>query len=260
MPDRPEIKVQLVHLQGPFKGQIQDYTQDVITIGRHPSSTLSFPADLTRVSRKHAEIKREGNRYTVLDHSTNGTFVNGKSVKEAVLKNGDVLTFAEGGPKVSFLFEILSSTPSRSSQVKPGSSPDSTSAQEVQPPDEPVPTKGEGQGKPSVRQQRVKAPLIVQFGPTLRSYTELPVTIGSDRQCDFQMDHPSVIGQHAQIMYVDETYWIKDLTGQNRVEVNKKPISTQAALQAHDLVALSHEGPFFVFLGGGRLAEAEEQA
>ena len=54
------------------------------------------------MSRKHAEIIREGNRFKLVDLSANGTFVNGKRVKEVYLKDGDVLTFAEGGPKVSF--------------------------------------------------------------------------------------------------------------------------------------------------------------
>jgi len=257
MPERPEIKVQLVHLQGPFKGQIQDYDQDVISIGRHPASTLCFPADLTIVSRKHAEIKREGNRFTLLDHSTNGTYVNGKAVSQTVLKNGDVLTFAEGGPKVSFLLETRpAGRPQKKAEAQPSASEHSHRPEPHAPPRHEEPAGRGSQGQP----QRVKAPLIVQYGPTLRSFTELPVTIGSSQGCDFQLEHPSVLGQHAQIFYVEGTYWIKDLTGQSRVEVNRKAISSQAALQAHDSVALNGDGPYFVFLGGGRLAEAEGES
>ncbi len=258
MPQRPEIKVQLIHLQGPFKGEIQDFVQDRISIGRHPSSTLCFPRDLTIVSRNHAEIAREGNRFKLVDRSTNGTYVNGKPISEAYLKNGDVLTFAEGGPKVSFLLETVSSRPHQlPNQPEPAGEPSS----DFKPgqPQKPA-SSAEPQGvKAPIQPNRVKAPLIVQYGPTLRSYTELPVTMGSGRQCDFQLDHPSVLAQHARISFAEGTYWIEDLSGQNRVAVNKSSISAPTALQAQDSVALSSEGPFFVFLGGGRLAEAEEE-
>lgn len=259
MPQRPEIKVQLIHLQGPYKGEIQDFIEDRISIGRHPSSTLCFPKDLTIISRKHAEIAREGNRFKLVDHSTNGTYVNGKPINETYLKNGDVLTFAEGGPKVSFLMETLSSGRSEESSPKPEAAPKPPSSprakEEGNRSSSPGPEAREAPSQP----RRVKAPLIVQYGPTLRSYTELPVTIGSGRQCDFQIDHPSLLAQHARISFSGDTYWIEDLSGQSRVAVNQRAISGPTALQAQDAVALNRDGPFFIFLGGGRLAEAEEE-
>ena len=36
------------------------------------------------------------NRFMLMDQSTNGSFVKGKQVKEAILKDGDILLFAEG--------------------------------------------------------------------------------------------------------------------------------------------------------------------
>lgn len=108
MKQPPAIVVQLIHIEGPFKGEIQEFSQSEMTIGRHASCQVCFPKDLAIVSRKHARIVREGNRFMLLDQSTNGTFVNGKLVKETVLKDGDVLMFAEGGPKLSFLTEMVS--------------------------------------------------------------------------------------------------------------------------------------------------------
>jgi len=98
----PVIVVQLVHIYGPLKGEIQEFSESMILIGRHPSCHVLFPKDVAIVSRRHAQIVREGNRFKLIDQSDNGTFVNGKRVKEAYLKDGDVLIFAEGGPKVSF--------------------------------------------------------------------------------------------------------------------------------------------------------------
>ncbi|RLC04506.1 MAG: hypothetical protein DRH34_03960, partial [Deltaproteobacteria bacterium] len=100
------IIVQLVHIHGPLKGEIQEFGSNEIIIGRHASCDLQFPQDLIVISRKHANIIREGNRFKIIDHSTNGTFVNGERITEAYLKNGDVIFFTEGGPKVSFLTRV----------------------------------------------------------------------------------------------------------------------------------------------------------
>ena len=102
----PAITVQLIHIHGPMKGEIQEFSKETISIGRHPSSDLRLPTDLTIISRKHAEIIREGNQFRLIDRSTNGTFVNGKKITETLLRDGDVLEFADGGPKVSFLTQM----------------------------------------------------------------------------------------------------------------------------------------------------------
>lgn len=107
MKTQPVIIVQLKHIQGPFKGQIQEFGGPVITIGRNPACDMRFPEDLATVSKNHAEIVREGNRYKLIDKSTNGTLVNGRQVKEVFLKDGDVIMFSPDGPKVSFLASII---------------------------------------------------------------------------------------------------------------------------------------------------------
>jgi hypothetical protein len=44
----------------------------------------------TEVSRRHAEIRHEGNRFTLVDlHSSNGTFVNNQRQEEIALRSGD---------------------------------------------------------------------------------------------------------------------------------------------------------------------------
>ena len=105
------ITVQIVHIDGPHKGNIDKFDQFPITIGRHPDCQICFPQDQTLISRHHAELVREGNRCKVVDHSTNGTFVNGKKVKETFLKDGDVLLIGHSGPKISFLSEIKDTLP-----------------------------------------------------------------------------------------------------------------------------------------------------
>ena len=258
----PAIVVQLIHIQGPLKDQIQEFLESEIIIGRNPSCHVRFPRDLDIVSRNHASIVREGNRFKLTDHSTNGTLVNGKLVEEVYLKAGDVFEFARGGPKVSFLTQVregevqpLSTpqpTPQREPQIPPELQPRETREYEIPPP----PPESRTAEKISVG--RVQIPVVIQYGPTLRSYKEVPVIIGRNPSSDFSLDHPSVLDRHAQIFFHQDKYWVKDLTGQNLVMINRRPISIEAALAAEDELALSPQGPFFRFLGGGRLAEVEE--
>jgi len=67
-------------------------TESIITVGRHPDSNLVL-AD-PNVSRNHAEIRPQGERFAVVDlGSTNGTRVNGVRVDTQVLQDGDEVAF-----------------------------------------------------------------------------------------------------------------------------------------------------------------------
>lgn len=253
----PLILVQLVHIQGPLKGEIQEFSEPVISVGRHPSSHVQFPKDLTLISRKHAEIVREGNRLKLIDHSTNGTFVNGKKVQERYLKDGDVVTFAEGGPKVSFLTKMVegqSEMESLSPALSPAKEP-ITPLYEKPPMPEAQPAPGPVRELPT---QRAQVPLVIQYGPTLRSFKELPVTIGKDPDCGFTLDHPGILGRHAEILFSQDQYWVRDLTGQQLLSVNGQPVHLQAPLHPDNHLAFTAQGPHFRFLAGGRLAEMEK--
>jgi pSer/pThr/pTyr-binding forkhead associated (FHA) protein len=253
MKSPPIIIVQIVHLQGPLKDQIQEFSDAVLKIGRHPDCQIRFPADLVIVSRKHAEIAREGNRFKLVDSSTNGTFVNGKRVPECYLKNGDVLTFAEGGPKISFLIQTQECLP-----TDLAGPPDELSDEPLrQPrfqsePDEITPVH-----EPVILVAPASMPLIFQYGPTLRSFKQLPVTIGNHPSCQVRIDHPAVLNRHAQVFFHQNRYWLKDLTGQSLLLINGQMVKTQAPLETNDLVSLSSQGPVFRFLGEGRFAEEE---
>ena len=64
--------------------------QGVVVLGR--SSGCNVVVDDPNVSRRHAEIRRVGEGYSLVDlGSTNGTEVNGQRVGETSLMNGDVI-------------------------------------------------------------------------------------------------------------------------------------------------------------------------
>ncbi|MBI5557788.1 MAG: FHA domain-containing protein [Deltaproteobacteria bacterium] len=304
MKTAPEIIVQLIHIEGPLKGQIQELSDPEIRIGRHPSCQLRFPADYNIISRQHATITREGNRFKLTDQSANGTIVNGKKIKEVYLKDGDVITIAEGGPKVSFLTEVRELF---ASPAQPAPQPlfSQTSAYQPPPPQQQPPPPQQPQYQPPPQQQphyqppapqplpreniapsyappeppvfkpaqapipparqpeppapprESKEPLIIQYGPTLRSFNKLPLRIGRHPSCEFQLDHPGIIDMHAEIYFADGEYWVRDLTGQQLITVNRNPAGQGVALRQNDELFLSPNGPFFQFLGKGRLGELE---
>ncbi|MGH2707199.1 MAG: FHA domain-containing protein [Actinomycetota bacterium] len=83
-----EGKAIIVVRRGPNAGTKFFLDKDTVTCGRNPSSDI-FLDDVT-VSRKHAEIRREGSSFQLVDvGSLNGAFVNRRRVETSPLVNGD---------------------------------------------------------------------------------------------------------------------------------------------------------------------------
>ena len=74
--------------QGAKAGARYSLDSDVVSVGRDPSSDI-FLDDIT-VSRRHAEVERDGARYSIRDvGSLNGTYVNRKRIERGELSEGD---------------------------------------------------------------------------------------------------------------------------------------------------------------------------
>jgi adenylate cyclase len=85
-PDVPRLEVQLPN------GEREDFVLDGsrITLGRHPANALRVSD--REVSKEHAAIQKVGAFFLVTDlGSSNGTFVNGKRIRELRLQEGDEL-------------------------------------------------------------------------------------------------------------------------------------------------------------------------
>ena len=84
-----EVPIMVV-VRGANAGSRFALTDDVVTIGRHPDSSI-FLDDVT-VSRRHAEVRRSGNTLELVDvGSLNGTYVNGDRIDTVQLAEGDQL-------------------------------------------------------------------------------------------------------------------------------------------------------------------------
>jgi len=86
-------------------GETQDIIIDQIEIGRDPRCQVRFDESFTTVSRRHAAIVREGDKWKLVNLSdTNPTFLNGNRVgREWYLQSGDEIQLSVGGPKLGFI-------------------------------------------------------------------------------------------------------------------------------------------------------------
>lgn len=96
----PEGASLVIRSGGGRAGETYPLGAGTTTIGRHPDSTI-FLDDVT-VSRRHAEIVREGGAFIIIDqNSLNGTYVNRQRRERALLSDGDELQI--GKYKLTFI-------------------------------------------------------------------------------------------------------------------------------------------------------------
>ncbi len=80
----------LIVKRGPNTGARFLLDQDLTTVGRHPNADI-YLDDVT-VSRRHAEFKRNGTDFEIIDlASLNGTYFDGARVDQAKLTDGSEL-------------------------------------------------------------------------------------------------------------------------------------------------------------------------
>jgi hypothetical protein len=71
--------VWLLDPDGEHVSRACELNDQITIIGRHPDCTVSLPS--STVSRRHAQIRRDGNQYFLSDiNSTNGTLLNREPV------------------------------------------------------------------------------------------------------------------------------------------------------------------------------------
>lgn len=86
-------------------GESQPIIVDEIEIGRGSQCQVRFDDTFTTVSRRHAAIVKDGDKWKLIQLSTtNSTYLNGHHVhKEWYLQNGDEIQLSTNGPKLGFV-------------------------------------------------------------------------------------------------------------------------------------------------------------
>lgn len=94
-----DINLLLLKKDGSFKKV--PVTSDITVLGRRKACDLRIPID--SISRKHCRLVKENDIIKVRDlNSRNGTIINGRTIEEMPVKQGDILTL---GP-LTFVLQI----------------------------------------------------------------------------------------------------------------------------------------------------------
>ncbi len=102
------MRPRLVLLSSPLSGQIFPVGPDGLSIGRHPDNRLLVTD--RAASRFHCVVEASEGRFRVRDlESRQGTFVNGRPVREHLLDEGDLVTVGD----LLLLFQIQDTDPDR---------------------------------------------------------------------------------------------------------------------------------------------------
>ena len=108
----------LVILNQGMTGRTFDVNVDRTTVGRLDDNTFQI-ADAS-VSSRHAEILLQGSELLIRDlNSTNGTFINGDKIAEAVLKPGQILRVGQVELKIDDGQPLATSAPTSASAPVP---------------------------------------------------------------------------------------------------------------------------------------------
>ncbi|TVU52634.1 MAG: FHA domain-containing protein [Arthrospira sp. PLM2.Bin9] len=184
----------------------------IASIGRAPDNTVVL-TDMS-VSRHHAEIRLEGDRYVIVDlGSTIGTLLNADTIPPKTpqpLANNDTIQI--GDAKLTFCFSSLAVAPTQAAA-------------------------------PALSEETVVDNTIGQSSGTVLSFTlELRgkdlITIGRDASNNTVINHPSVSRNHAQIARKNGSFVLTDLSSTNGTFVNGKVITGDRTLTVGDNIRI----------------------
>lgn len=104
------VTLNINQISNPDKRTEQTFTQERITIGRDSSNILHIDDPQRSISRRHAELRREGDNYLLFDAgSRNGTFLNDKKVgadNGLTVQNGDIIKIGDYHLRFQFVPEV----------------------------------------------------------------------------------------------------------------------------------------------------------
>jgi serine protease Do len=113
-----------IHQSGGKQGERDRFERFPVRIGRSSSNDLVLTGNDTRASSRHAEVYFDGVDFQIKDlGSTNGTFLNGIRIRQARLRQGDIVEFGLGGPKLQFDSDKPEAAEIRTTDMNPISSP-----------------------------------------------------------------------------------------------------------------------------------------
>jgi ABC-type multidrug transport system ATPase subunit len=218
-PPSPSGPLPVLRVKGAGRDLVITADRQVI-IGRESSSDIAY--DDIRVSRKHAQIRCEGDHWVFEDlNSRNGTFVDGNRITRVPLTGH--AAFRLGGATVGPILET---------SVQDASTPAPTAS-----PSQPIPVAA-AVPTPAAQTSAPQTPAGV--GPGAPPPNKTVWTIGRTPGNDIVLADPTVSRHHAELRWNPTTgYELRDLVSHNGTFINGQHI-TIARLQGTDLVSIGN--------------------
>ncbi|HVQ35995.1 MAG TPA: FHA domain-containing protein, partial [Pyrinomonadaceae bacterium] len=232
-----------VELENGAASQRFEIGRDITNIGRDLDMDIRIAAGDALVSRRHAVIRRQGNRFEIIDQgSFNGTLVNGQRIVGAAgLSDGDRIQLGTGGPALRFR-DPNNPSPNRNIRATPDR--EQVPATIVAPVERPGKCQpGRAQPVPSFQ----SASLSGTGGQTpavLHPFEGNGIlTIGRAADINVRLDGLQISNYHARVSQAPGAVFIEDTGSTNGVYVNGTRIKSKVQIGPGDTVQI---GPFLL--------------
>ncbi len=216
--------------------QVFQFAKDIIWVGRDPICDIVIEASDVMVSRRHAEVRKNGDDFIIRDNQTfNGTLVNEQRISSATpLYNGDKIRLGHGGPVLQF---VSSSTGARRA-VEPAGRRGVAPVRLPESGPEIKPAAGTmifdmADATKNVRKAEVSKQLLFQVGFGEKS----ELRIGRTAENDIILDGLQISSNHARLRQTSGGVVVEDLNSTNGVYVNGQRISVKS-LEYGDLIQI----------------------
>ena len=217
---------------------------EVTRLGRDPEGEVVIDAAAAVVSRRHAEVRKDGERFTLTDlKSFNGTLVNGQRISSTVtLFGGDQIQLGVGGPELKLIDPSHPAPAHRA--IQPGAP---TPSQQLIPP-------AFGQIAAMARRETIVATGSSSMPPTSPMGSAQPqllarlsfdnrpqLSVGRAADNDLRLDGLQISNHHARFARTNGSVVVEDAGSTNGVYVNGERITSKRPVQHSDVIQI---GPF----------------
>jgi len=227
------------------QAKLIDLSREVTRIGRDPEGEVVIEAAAAVVSRRHAEIRKDGEQFSITDlKSFNGTLVNGQRITGTVtLFGGDHIQLGVGGPELRLIDPAHPAPAHRA--IQPGAP---TPSQQLIPSEfgqlaamarrETIVASGSGTQRPAARPPDPTQPQLL----ARLSFENRPqLSVGRAADNDLRLDGLQISNHHARFARTNGSVAVEDAGSTNGVYVNGERITSRRPVQPSDVIQI---GPF----------------
>ncbi len=196
-----------------------DINKDIIVLGRDPQSDVVFESTAAMVSRKHAEIRRQNEGFTLNDNgSFNGTLINEQRISAPTpLFHNDEIRLGLGGPVLRFFAPSLIAPQGADLAGQRGQMANSSGVNGSQT----IVFDLSSISQKIDKTQTAEPQLLMSL-----SYgTNKEINIGRAENSDIKIDGLQISNRHARLLQTGTGIAIEDLNSTNGVYVNGERIS-----------------------------------